>query len=560
MTIRWALERPTDGLVAELEVLHRGMDERDPFTTPHFLRAHAFNHRARRTQWVAGRNDGALIALWPLAFAPETRRVTFSVATDRNGVLAANDVGSEILAEGLAWYLDACDAKELSLDNLALDGVEHEACLRALAAAGWTAVSFPAWECPLLWVDDPKALVRKVSGKSLRNYDNRLQREPGFRFSAERDGDDMSAWLEAFTDLHRWRWGSTQTPSIYDHAESREELGRQVRAWQKDGVLVRFGLWIGDLPIALAIGLLGARRVVYYHVAHAPDPRFTSAATVLIRRIALWAAEDGIACIDFGVGVEPYKRRFQTRTQPLARVRGTRDRINTFHWEAWTEQHIRATPALQSAWDRVGNQWFRQRLPYQWGRARTRLTNLRRSHLRTPLRVSAGRLRARVSGARQLFYRAPGKGSQVPPELQELDVHDVVEILDRSVGLGPDEKAAYIGRRYLGWRAWGIKQGRRVLQVCWLHPCAPQDVPPTLRSGAGQVWAIEDCFTVPEARGRGLYGQVLRGVVEGLGTDDEALIWTDDWNRASRRGIEKAGFTPLCWRRRRGAQVVWEPL
>ena len=58
---------------------------------------------------------------------------------------------------------------------------------------------------------------------------------------------------------------------------------------------------------------------------------------------------------------------------------------------------------------------------------------------------------------------------------------------------------------------------------------------------------IGSCFTFPEARGRGLYQRALASLAARLQAEGHGrlLIETHPENRASRRGIERAGFQPL---------------
>ncbi len=73
---------------------------------------------------------------------------------------------------------------------------------------------------------------------------------------------------------------------------------------------------------------------------------------------------------------------------------------------------------------------------------------------------------------------------------------------------------------------------------------------------------IIDCFTFPACRGRNAYPHMLAGVAEHHrdAGDQRAWIFTRGHNRASIRGIEKAGFRPtmiyqtltLC-----GREIVW---
>jgi len=107
-----------------------------------------------------------------------------------------------------------------------------------------------------------------------------------------------------------------------------------------------------------------------------------------------------------------------------------------------------------------------------------------------------------------------------------------------------EEFRTFLQRGDLGYYAY---LDRRVVHRAWVRT-GPTRVPTYLHYAPLQVPGgdayIHYCETAPAARGLGLYPAVLAHIVADLrarGTNEITIITTLD-NRASRRGIEKAGF------------------
>jgi hypothetical protein len=84
------------------------------------------------------------------------------------------------------------------------------------------------------------------------------------------------------------------------------------------------------------------------------------------------------------------------------------------------------------------------------------------------------------------------------------------------------------------------RQGGRLGSVCWIGESASFVAFPRRTTAL-----IQRCFTFPDQRGRGLYALALAFAARKLLDDDgerPVLVESSTFNRASIRGIEKAGF------------------
>lgn len=133
----------------------------------------------------------------------------------------------------------------------------------------------------------------------------------------------------------------------------------------------------------------------------------------------------------------------------------------------------------------------------------------------------------------------------------EFDFHEIVSAgelkADQIVALSGYGGDGYVEqarwRLSRGWRLWLASAGGSVAAGAWTIdrragyaakaiPLLDQDV------------AILDCFTLPAFRGRGIYPQLLSWVCVRLRMTGVRRAWiaANERNRASIRGIEKAGF------------------
>lgn len=86
--------------------------------------------------------------------------------------------------------------------------------------------------------------------------------------------------------------------------------------------------------------------------------------------------------------------------------------------------------------------------------------------------------------------------------------------------------------------SWVQTEGRHYIQSAGRN----------FRIRKGEFW-IYDCFTAEKARGGGIYSFMLTHLLKEFqneGRFTRAIIYTTCSNRASRQGIERTGFFPIC--------------
>lgn len=195
------------------------------------------------------------------------------------------------------------------------------ALLEAGRASGLFWANFPYSVCPVLEADSPQALFERVQkGHKFKYYANRLAKMPGVAFEVFEDDTDLEIWTEAYCRAHIKRWKNTPTPSDFLDAKRRTFLLNCLKAWNQDGVLVRFSIHAPEGRVAFVIGLLEARSLVFHATTFDPAYGKYSPGKALIHFIASWMVGKNLSTLDFGDGNEPYKYEVADREHVLIRI------------------------------------------------------------------------------------------------------------------------------------------------------------------------------------------------------------------------------------------------
>jgi hypothetical protein len=129
-------------------------------------------------------------------------------------------------------------------------------------------------------------------------------------------------------------------------------------------------------------------------------------------------------------------------------------------------------------------------------------------------------------------------------EFRSLDEQDF-----RALPMPEDFRAEQLSRarRNHPPRAFGVMCDGTLAHVSWLYDRAAEgESPPRYLDLAPHEAEISACVTLPNFRGRGVYGIAIRGIAEVASQNGIVRIYmkTAPSNAASQRGIVKAGLTP----------------
>jgi CelD/BcsL family acetyltransferase involved in cellulose biosynthesis len=571
MSLVWRLyagDEANDILQGAWGTLWQADSWQSPFSAPHFLQfAKRFAQEHGRIPWLLGgySADGRLLAGWPLCLWPDGKlRFLQDEFCDHATCLATKDVSVEELAAGLNLALEQDAVTSLYLMNAAEWGPTLASAKLALRQSSWQVTAFPAWKTPVLQATPDEngyaMLLDAVNKKNLRNYANRLKRLPGYKFEVLTDDTDLDVWAHEFCNHHEFRWNQTTTPSIYRDPSQRQLLRDKLTSWCQDGSLVRFAICVDEGRIGFCIGLSNPSRLIHHKTIYSPAYHHTRAGTVLIRLIVQWMVEHQHTVLDFGTGTEDYKLRFSNNIEDVWRIYGSPGRMSRTYWAAQLDRRIREDEKVGEWWQAWVNEGIRGTLFYRLTQVRNRAATFQKVHARNPLTLTSGRLRARLGTERELFYRAQGGSLSSDETVQPLPILPVLNMLEEEITLQPIERANYFERFYGDSIPYGVIEDSRVMQMSWLRPALSHETPDDFQQSdpEGRIWCIYDCYTPRTARGRGLYGRVLKAIVGLLPPGDDVIIYTHDWNKPSKHGIEKASFQYFGMRKKtRDGHFSW---
>lgn len=109
--------------------------------------------------------------------------------------------------------------------------------------------------------------------------------------------------------------------------------------------------------------------------------------------------------------------------------------------------------------------------------------------------------------------------------------------------LTPYDQQTLVGHRAKGWTLYAWFDGEEPVSFAWARVGQEHlitEVGSGVQAGTAVGWIVH-CVTPPAHRGRGHYPRLIREVAARLAAQTSYIYCTPS-NRASRRGIEKAGF------------------
>ncbi len=514
----------------------------------------------RRPIIVAVRSAGETIGLLPLSEAADTLCFVGAPAADYNDLVCAPGTANDVLRVALETLLATREIAwtQCRLDNVPEDGALGTALLSLPEELTTRLFSRGRIECPAFRPDPPTpgAFERLARKESLRRHEKRLERHGLVTFSHVTNRAQIVRHFPYFlAQLNQRRALRGQSPLA---GEAARTLAGLVAELAPDNQL-RFGvLSVGGVPVAYHLGFQSAGKYVWYKPSFDIGYWDDGPGEVLLRRLFLHCEREGIPEFDFTVGDEAFKHRFANVTRwnqhwVLERdLRQTRRR----RWYAQAGTATRSGLAMLPSPIRLatkGAASLLRALAKASGRA------LRAIVQRGPRRTIGGWLRRLGSSLYQrrevLVYSRPSAGTAAGGLLE--GEHRLVEGSLRDVGqLLIDFPDHFIARHFWGARdrfrrsdkLFIARREGRVVHTCWIGRRNSLELGYDLGTAfelplPSDSWLIYDCWTPPEARGRGIYQASLDFLVSQVADGGPVYIYAFADNHASCRGIERAPFT-----------------
>ncbi|MGH2749766.1 MAG: GNAT family N-acetyltransferase [Actinomycetota bacterium] len=179
------------------------------------------------------------------------------------------------------------------------------------------------------------------------------------------------------------------------------------------------------------------------------------------------------------------------------------------------------------------------------------------------LQTGVDRLKGLISSSDELIILARPADGELPAR-HDLDfVKAERSDAARYAGdIGTDSKVTFAGRLSHTTHCFFVSDGRKMLHATWVTTRAAwtRELGGYLLVPEGDCYVYES-FTRSDARGRGIYPFVLKGICAWAAAQGLRRVWVgvESANAASRRAVSKAGFEPrltIAYRRSAGRLSV----
>jgi CelD/BcsL family acetyltransferase involved in cellulose biosynthesis len=540
----------------------------------------AFGGRRRALVLIAQR-DNDLVGAAPLfiddTFGQPCIRFIGENHADYLTFLARN--GAAEVVEQLLDHLERCysaqhdinlvDVPEISALGLLLERRQKAAPLRVLR----TKVT----PCPRLRLKDNDEQVEGVlKKKSLKRHAAKLAAQGAVEVRHLTDAREILVQLEHFFEQHRRRWAVTPFPSLFEAEPDRRFYRNLVKSRFCDRCLMLTTVSIGTRLVACHFGLISRADFLWYKPSFDVTLSQLSPGEVLLRELLLLARERGFEYFDFTRGDEAFKSRFSTEVRYNATYLVYASRVDALaaHIRAFAMGVLRRRLSQSSSTGR-----FLRQVKQAFTAARLAGAGLPKAAVASLWLTGEGCRRWLISRrAVHLFIaqESPPVGTDQGHRVREANLEYLLEgsnRLDEMLAFNQQFLVDAHKRLAQGERCFVMEDQERVVAVGWVNPRSPHPVTETeavLRFPEHAV-VLYDFHIVKSSRGLGLYPQLLTGIRFALGAVP-ALIYAEDWNVASLRGIRRAGFTleavienrtlfghrRLTWRLSRGQSISWE--
>ncbi len=324
MAIRFAVDHglPSNDYWADFTALWQNSADRSPFKSPSILKYFAETTNGHLVAFRFFKDDnlhGAIL------LKEQGGVFTFlsDMKTDVNFIVLHNQCAPEDERLFFEFFFSTIKAQKWSvvLNNQPSWAHYMPAFEKAGRSSGlfWLNLSYSV--CPIAEAVTADALFERInSSRELRYRVNKLKKQEHAEFEVLTDGTDLDQWVEEFCQAHILRWADTPTPSAFRDPARRAFVLGCLRAWNADGILIRFAVKVGARRVGFVVGLLEANSLVHHSTTFHPDYWKFSPGKALIHFMAQWMKARNMNVLDFGDGNEPYKYEVANEEHILNRI------------------------------------------------------------------------------------------------------------------------------------------------------------------------------------------------------------------------------------------------
>lgn len=162
----------------------------------------------------------------------------------------------------------------------------------------------------------PEIALAATRKKSLLRHERYFEREGSLEVVHLTNGEEILPHLDEFFDQHVARWTATPYPSLFCDTTQREFYRHLTQVAGNTGWLRFCRINWNGRPIAFHFGFCYQGSYLWYKPSFDIHLARYSPGEVLLRQLLLAAIDEGAHTFDFGLGDEPFKRRFATNVTP----------------------------------------------------------------------------------------------------------------------------------------------------------------------------------------------------------------------------------------------------
>jgi len=163
--------------------------------------------------------------------------------------------------------------------------------------------------------EDPEAVSKIVKKKNEQKLERQLGRKGNLVFRFLETPEDLRAGMETLVRLHAGRRQEAGDSSVFLRPRIRAFYDALLPRLDPKAELRFFVMELDGRVVACQLAFESRNRLFCFKTGYDPEFRDHSPGTVMIRRLAQHAAENGVRVFDHSRGDEAYKARFSNATK-----------------------------------------------------------------------------------------------------------------------------------------------------------------------------------------------------------------------------------------------------
>ncbi len=350
---------PPEDFWEGFSALWQNSQDRSPFKAPHILRYFVSRAGDKTTAFTCVK-DGRLAGTLLLKENGGVYTFLSDMKTDVNFIVLDRHLSLDEQKQFFEQLLQTVRREKwvLILNNQPAWASYMPVFEEVGKSSGLFWLNFSYSVCPYVQAENPQTLFEQVNGsRELRYRMNKLKKQEAAEFEVLTDGFELERWVEEFCTAHVLRWADTPTPSAYRDPARQQFLLECLKAWNEDGLLVRFAVKVGPRRVGFVVGLLEENSLIHHSTTFHPDYWKFSPGKALILFMTQWMKDHGLRMLDFGDGNEPYKYDVADQEHVLNRIFISGKKDITFIMKASMIKFVRNHPKVYHLYQNRFKPW-----------------------------------------------------------------------------------------------------------------------------------------------------------------------------------------------------------